>query len=74
MAKRTKVVRTIHYAEIAASLEAQNRAVMNLLQMVKTTLSMVGDKIPTPLREQLDKAANETSNAMWPSDEDDGGI
>lgn len=67
MAKKP-VVKTIHHMDIAASLEAQNNAVMMLLQVVRTAISLNGDKLSPAVRDALEEHSDAVEKAMWPQE------
>ena len=67
MARKPKAVTTLHYLAVTQSLQAQNDAVMLLVQTVRTTLALAQD-LPAPIREKLEQATAATEAAMWPPD------
>ena len=67
MARKPKAVTTLHYLAVTQSLQAQNDAVMLLVQTVRTTLALAD--LPAPIREKLEQATAATEAAMWPSDD-----
>lgn len=70
MARKKMPARTLHHMDVCASLEAQSQAVMLLIQTVKTALSLDGEKMSAPVREELEKQSDATQAAMWPQDTD----
>ena len=69
MARTKPPVRTIHHLAVIASLEAQSNAVMMLIQVANTVLSIEGDKLSPGLRDKMREQLDATQAAMWPSDE-----
>lgn len=65
-----KPVKTLHYLNVAASLEAQNQAILMLLQTVSTALTIDGAKMSPAVRDGLEKQAEAARKAMWPEDDE----
>ena len=61
--------RTFHHLDVAASLEAQSQAVLNLIHAVSAVISLDGEKLSAPLLAALVKASAAAEAAMWPGGE-----
>lgn len=66
---RTKAPRTLHYQAVAASLEAQNHAALNLIQVVRTAIKLDGEKMSPVIRSELQEMSDALSVAMWPRED-----
>ena len=71
MARTPKPVVTIRFAKIAASLQAQNEAVMLLVTAVHSALRLAEEHdgwIPQAARQTLREKVDACQVAMWPEE------